>query len=147
MSIIVGNPHALAHHPWSHLQSPQRPLKCCLEVNRLPDICLAKMGLLRIKRELKFRVCKDGKPHASSHTTRVKEQFYRGKESRKSCSKQKLCSNLILDLGTSTDCTRGPPAKKKSRVFHWLNPCPERMGSFFHLMDSTIAAGFSFLIS
>ena len=53
---------------------------------RLPDISPAKMGLLRINRELQFSVSDPGEPHASPHIAREGEHFYRLKEEIRSQS-------------------------------------------------------------
>ena len=50
-----------------------------IDLNRLPVISPAKTGLFRISRELKFRVCTNGKPHASPHTEGEGDCFYKGK--------------------------------------------------------------------
>ena len=46
---------------------------CWPEINGMPDISLAKMGLLRISKELQFGVCNHGKSHANPHTAMEEE--------------------------------------------------------------------------
>lgn len=47
------------------------------EINGLPDISSVKMGLLRINRELQFRVNNCVMPGASSHRAKDGKHFHR----------------------------------------------------------------------
>ena len=73
------------------------------------------MGLFRISRELQFGVCIFGKPHASPHTVREGEYFYR---------RSKEVGKAIVN--------------KESMAFHvWVLDRNKEESSFF-LLDSAI---------
>ena len=87
--------------------------KCWPKTNRLPVISPAKMGLFGISRELQFRVCNHGEPHASPHVAREGG----GKGSWEAViNKESLC-------------------------FNWLSSCQDWEDSFFFLLGSAIVAG------
>ena len=89
---------------------------CGPEINRLPDISPAKMGLFGISRDLQFQVCNHGEPHVSPCPA-TGELFYRG---------EKEVGRAIVN--------------KESMAFHWLSPCQERRGVFLLLLGSAIIA-------
>lgn len=51
------------------------PIECWPEIDRLPNISLAKMVYLEISQKLKFGVCNHGKPCANPHTAKEGECF------------------------------------------------------------------------
>lgn len=77
--------------------------QCSPEINRLPDISPANMGLFRISRELKFGVSNHGEPHTSFHTAREGKQFYR---------EEQEIRRVIVN--------------QEFTAFHWLSPYQAR---------------------
>ena len=68
------------------------------EINWLPDISPAKMGLFKINRELHFRVCNHGEPRASPFMAREGEHFYREEKEVGRYSKKKKKKESWLSI-------------------------------------------------
>ena len=77
------------------------------------------MDLFWISRELQFKICNHGGPHASPHTIREGEHIYREEK----------------EAGRDA-------VNKEFMAFCWLSPCQERRGVFCFLLGSAINARF-----